>query len=39
LNDRFVQDVIDMALGGIRPAEDRAAGPADRAGNPVAEGR
>jgi hypothetical protein len=31
LNDRFTQDVIDMALGGIQPAGDRAARPAGRA--------
>ena len=30
LNDRFTQDVIDMALNGIRPARDRAATPADQ---------
>ena len=39
LNDRFTQDVVDMALGGIQPAGDRTARPAGRAGNPVAEGR
>ena len=32
LNDRFTQDVIDMALNGIRPAPDHAATPADQLG-------
>jgi AcrR family transcriptional regulator len=30
LNDRFTQDVIDMALNGIQPAPGRAATPADQ---------
>jgi AcrR family transcriptional regulator len=30
LNDRFTQDVIDMALSGIQPLPDRAATPADQ---------
>ncbi len=34
LNDRFVRDVIDLALSGIQPAPDRAAGP-DGAPHPV----
>ncbi len=34
LNDRFVRDVIDLALSGIQPAPDGAAGP-DGAPHPV----
>jgi AcrR family transcriptional regulator len=32
LNDRFTQDVIDMALSGIQPAQDRPATPGSRTG-------
>jgi AcrR family transcriptional regulator len=32
LNDRFTQDVIDMALSGIQPPPDRAATPPDQPG-------
>jgi AcrR family transcriptional regulator len=39
LNDQFVRDVVDMALGGIQPAGDRAAGPAGHAAQRAAEDR
>jgi AcrR family transcriptional regulator len=39
LNDRFTQDVIDMALSGIQPAPDRAATSADQPGLRAARGR
>jgi AcrR family transcriptional regulator len=39
LNDRFTQDVIDMALNGIRPAPGRAAAPAAQSGRRAAKGR
>jgi AcrR family transcriptional regulator len=39
LNDRFTQDVIDMALSGIQPAPGRAATPADQPGRRAAKGR
>jgi len=39
LNDRFTQDVIDMALNGIQPTPDPAATPADQPGRRAATGR
>jgi AcrR family transcriptional regulator len=39
LNDRFTQDVIDMALNGIQPARDQAATPAGQPGRQAAKGR
>ena len=39
LTDRFTQDVIDMALNGIRPTPDPAATPADQPGRRAATGR
>jgi AcrR family transcriptional regulator len=36
LNDRFTQDVIDMALSGIQPAPDHAATPAGQPGRRAA---
>jgi AcrR family transcriptional regulator len=39
LNDRFTQDVIDMALNGIQPPSGRAATPADQPGRRAAKGR
>jgi AcrR family transcriptional regulator len=39
LNDRFTQDVIDMALNGIQPAPGPAATPADQPGRRAATGR
>jgi AcrR family transcriptional regulator len=39
LNDRFTQDVIDMALTGIQPTPDPAATPADQPGRQAAKGR
>jgi len=39
LNDRFTQDVIDMALNGIQPTPGPAATPADQPGRRAATGR
>jgi hypothetical protein len=39
LNDRFTQDVINMALNGIQRAPGRGATPADQPGRRAAEGR
>jgi AcrR family transcriptional regulator len=39
LNDRFTQDVIDMALNGIQPTPDPAATPADQPGRRAATDR
>jgi len=39
LNDRFTQDVIDMALNGIQPTPDPAATPAGQPGRRAATGR